>query len=94
MLDHFTPFLIFRFLSEIHIHIILGFYGKVNYSARNTFKNSSEFSGAGRETSTGVPKLSQIFVAKLLTTPTNSVILLITLLYPAKARITFALDYP
>ena len=60
----------------------------------NKSKNTTEFSGAGRETSTGVPKLSQIFVAKLLTTPTNSVILLITLLYPAKTRITFALDYP
>jgi hypothetical protein len=72
------------------MYIILGFYTRVNDYAENTLKNLSEFSGAGRETSTGVPKLSQIFFNYLLTTPYNSVILSITLLYPAQARITLA----
>lgn len=66
----------------------MGFYTLVNRYATNTLKNISEFSGAGRETSPGVPKFSQIISRNLLTTPTNSVILLITLLYPAQARIT------
>jgi len=72
------------------MYIILGFYTRVNDYAENTLKNLSEFSGAGRETSTGMPKLSQIFFNYLLTTPYNSVILSITLLYPAQARITLA----
>ena len=72
------------------MYIILGFYTRVNDYAENTSKNLSEFSGAARETSTGVPKLSQIFFNYLLTTPYNSVIISITLLYPAKARITLA----
>ena len=68
----------------------MGLYTRVNDYAENTSKNLSEFSGAAHETSTGVPKLSSNFSAKLLTTPYNSVILSITLLYPAKARITLA----
>lgn len=68
----------------------MGLYTRVNDYAENTSKNLSEFSGAARETSTGVPKLSQNFSADLLTTSIKSVIILITLLYPAKAPLTFA----
>ena len=68
----------------------MGLYTRVNDYAENTSKNLSEFSGAGRETSPGVPKLSQNFSADLLTTSIKSVIILITLLYPAKTPLTFA----
>ena len=73
------------------MYIILSFYTFVNDYASNTSKNINEFSGAAHETSSGVPKLSQIILAKHLTNPQKFVKLSITLLYPAQALITLAL---
>ena len=64
-----------------YFYIILGFYGFVNNLASNTLKNINEFSGAGRETCSGLPKISQKMSANLLTTPQKYDILSITLLY-------------
>ena len=75
------------------MYIILSFYTFVNDYASNTSKNINEFSGAAHETSSGVPKLSQIILAKHLTNPQKFVKLSITLLYPAQAPITLALHF-